>query len=51
MGLDPSAHMAARSAFNRAEWRAGFSLRYVLLAWLQGGVETPPYEQSDDKRL
>ena len=27
MGLDPSAHLAARSAFNRAEWRAVFSLR------------------------
>ena len=27
MGLDPSAHPAARSALNRAEWRAVFTLR------------------------
>ena len=43
MGLDPSAPLAARSAFNRAEWRV-VSRYIVLLVRLHGTVKTVPYK-------
>ena len=43
MGLDPSAPLAARSAFNRAERRV-FSRYIVLSARPPGTVKTVPYK-------
>ena len=46
MGLDPSAPLAARSAFNRAEWRV-VSRYIVLLVRLRGTVKTVPYKLTE----
>ncbi len=46
MGLDPSAHLAARSALNRAEWRVVY--RYIVLpARPHGTVKTVPYKPTE----